>query len=187
MPRFLLSCLLLALCGCGSQPQEGADSSVPVPTNASAPASSTTTTTAPLAPTTTVYSPDTVEGQIEAAYLRSWEVFGEAIVQADPALLHESYAGEALNILVRQAEQLIEKGESVRLSRTFNYTVARIGAGRGAVADSFVNHSVTIDRSTGEPTEADPNEQVLGNYTFAKEGQTWKIIDIVIDAQPLQP
>jgi hypothetical protein len=57
----------------------------------------TTTSTAPERPastTTTAYDPVAVEGQVEAAYLRSWDVYADAVynLELDEDALAEVYA-----------------------------------------------------------------------------------------------
>ena len=61
--------------------------------------STTTTTTAPERPastTTTAFDPATVEGEVEAAYLRSWDVYADAVydLELDEQALAEVYADE---------------------------------------------------------------------------------------------
>ena len=63
--------------------------------------STTTTTTAPereASTTTTAFDPATVEGEVEAAYLRSWDVYADAVydLELDEQALAEVYADEHL-------------------------------------------------------------------------------------------
>ena len=62
-------------------------------------ASSTTTSTAPERPastTTTAFDPASVEGEVEAAYLKSWDVYADAVYNLvlDEEALAEVYADD---------------------------------------------------------------------------------------------
>src|SRR5690606_11752376 len=67
----------------------------------------TTTTTAPERPastTTTAFDPATVEGEVEAAYLRSWDVYADAVynLELDEEALAEVFADEHLELVRRE-------------------------------------------------------------------------------------
>ena len=78
----------VASCSGGDDP-EAASTTIAEPTS--------TTTTAPerqASTTTTAFDPATVEGEVEAAYLRSWDVYADAVydLELDEAALAEVYA-----------------------------------------------------------------------------------------------
>ena len=61
----------------------------------------TTTSTAPERPastTTTAFDPASVEGEVEAAYLKSWDVYADAVydLELDDEALAEVFGGELL-------------------------------------------------------------------------------------------
>ncbi len=88
----------VASCSGGDDP-EAASTTIAEPTS--------TTTTAPerqASTTTTAFDPATVEGEVEAAYLRSWDVYADAVydLELDEAALAEVYADDAPEHLHRR-------------------------------------------------------------------------------------
>jgi hypothetical protein len=134
--RWLLPAALVATIAAGCSSDGGGPSaSVTTP-----PTSERTTTTL------------TVEQEVEAAYLRSWDVYAKAVRDLDPSGLEESYASPQLERTRADVE--------------------------GRVKDRYRNHSVLLDPSTSEPTEADPNEMVRETYTLKEIDGQWKVVDI---------
>lgn len=181
--------LLVGLTGCGQDEEAPEAHSEPTEPDAAANEDEASTTTEPDRAETppTSYAPDTVEGEIEAAYLGAINAFQEAVIAGDPSDLGRFFTGRSLEALSSQVEDLAAAGQSGRFDRTFGITVSVISSedGVAAITDEYENHSVTLDRETGEPTEADPNESVLSNVTLLREGEAWKVSEIVLESQPL--
>jgi hypothetical protein len=143
----------------------------------------TTTTTAPERPTsttTTAFDPASVEGQVEAAYLRSWDVYAEAVynLELDEAALADVYAEEALSLRTAEVERrsLEERPSLVRVEHDYEILVA--GDGTANVVDHYVNHQVLIDPITKQPTEADPNDRLLVNSRMRLIDGEWRVVFI---------
>ncbi|HEY9558466.1 MAG TPA: hypothetical protein VIR58_17135 [Acidimicrobiales bacterium] len=142
--------------------------------------SSTTTTTVPERPastTTTSYDPAAVEGAVEAAYLRSWDVYAEAVynLELDEAALAEVYAGESLEGKREEIERRISEGQAALVRVEHDYEVVLVDDHTAQVIDSFVNHQVLVDPTTKEPIEADPNEELLFNFRLELTPGGWRV------------
>lgn len=145
------------------------------------PVDATTTTTVPERPpstTTTAFDPASVEGQVEAAYLKSWDVYANAVyhLELDEKAFAEVYAGEALDL--RRAEIMRREAQSrpahVRIDHDYDI-VSGADVTTANVIDRFVNHQVLIDPVTKRPTEEDPNELLLVNFKLSLIDGRWKV------------
>ena len=167
MTRRSLSVLLLVLVivGCGgSDDAKGPTATVGTDTTAE----STTTTAKALTP----------EQEVEAAYLKSWDVYAKAALALDPAGLEKSYDGDALEIVRQDIAKFKKDNTPARFKVDHDYTITISTAGVAAVADNYVNHSVLLDPTTRQPTEADPNKRVSEVYLLKEVDGTWKVITI---------
>jgi hypothetical protein len=120
----------------------------------------------------------TVEDEVEAAYLRSWEVYAEAVLELDPSGLEESYAGTALQVERDEVARLKGANTPVRVRVDHDYSIAMTGDDKAIVTDAYVNHSVLLDPSTRTPSEPDPNKQVTDLFAMTRIGGKWKVTHI---------
>lgn len=137
------------------------------------------TTAAPRPSTTSTSVALTPEQEVEAAYLRSWEVYAKAVRELDPSGLEESYTGDALETVRREVERYAAARTPVRVAVDHQVTVQILKDGSAAVFDTYVNHSVFVDPVTGEPTEEDTAQTVDEAYSLRREGGRWKVASIV--------
>jgi hypothetical protein len=145
--------------------------------------STTTTTTVPERPastTTTAYDPAAVEGQVEAAYLKSWDVYADAVYNLvlDESALAEVYAEEYLGTIRSEIESRIRDGRAAYVRVDHGYSIQVTDAVTAAVIDQYRNHQVLIDPETKRPTEPDPDEEVVDLVTLKYLGGTWKVTHI---------
>jgi hypothetical protein len=120
-----------------------------------------------------------VEQEVEAAYLRSWDVYTEAMRTFDTSQLKEVYIGEALALRLDEVGDLEAANTPARMSVEHDYEITVDGE-TAVVVDAYVNHSVLVDPMTGEPTEADPNNRLTTRYEFRKVGDTWRIERVLV-------
>ncbi len=139
--------------------------------------SSTTAPTRPTSTTTTVYDPATVEGQVEAAYLRSWEVYADAVynLRLDETALAEVYAERSLETRRTEIQDRIHRGRAAWVSLDHDYQIVIVDESTAAVIDHFVNHQVLVDRDSKAPAEPDPNERLLVNFQMKRAGGVWRV------------
>ena len=101
--------LVLGLVACSDDSDGGS------PTTESSSSSSSSATTAPeraASTTTTAFDPASVEGAVEAAYLRSWDVYADAVYDLvlDEEALESVYAEEHLETKRAEIERRIRGG-----------------------------------------------------------------------------
>lgn len=128
---------------------------------------------------TTTTEAMTSEEEVEAAYLRSWEVYAEAVRTLDPSGLEESYANEQLARTRAEVEERARLGEPSSVDVDHDYDIQILEEGFAVVRDTYRNHSVLIDPETGEPVEEDPNSEITEVYTLWEVDGRWVVVDIV--------
>lgn len=141
----------------------------------------TTTSTAPLRPTsttTTTYAPASVEGQVEAAYLKSWDVYAEAVynLHLDEAALAEVYADRSLESKRTEIRERISDKRAALVRVEHRYDVVVLSTDRAKVIDRLVNHQVLIDPATKVPVEEDPNEQIVFSFELVATDGVWRVV-----------
>ena len=107
--------LALGLVACSDDPEDSTPSTEET-------SSSSTTTTAPERPastTTTAFDPASVEGEVEAAYLKSWDVYADAVYDLvlDEEALAEVYAEEHLETKRRRSSDVLHEGRASLVRR----------------------------------------------------------------------
>jgi hypothetical protein len=120
----------------------------------------------------------TPEEEVEAAYLRSWDVYAKAVRELDPSGLEESYAGEQLQRSRDAVESYRQRNVAVRVRVEHDYRIVMAKPTLALVHDRYRNHSVLVDPQSGEPTEPDPNDVYSETYTLQEIDGTWKVTDI---------
>jgi hypothetical protein len=172
--------LALSAVGCSG---DGRDASAATTTVERTTSSSSTSSTAPERPastTTTAYDPAAVEGQIEAAYLRSWDVYAQAVydLELDEAALAEVYAEDHLQTKRDEVQRRIDEGRASWVRIEHDYTIQQIDSSTAAVIDRYRNHQVLIDPVTKAPVEADPDADVIDLVTLKLVEGRWKVTRI---------
>jgi hypothetical protein len=130
------------------------------------------------APPTTVDPQAAVKAEVEAAYLKSWDVYAEAMADLRTDGLPDAYAGDQLARTRADVERRIADGRRARFSVEHHYVIEMQGPDLAAVKDDYINHSVVLAQS-GEPAEPDPNTSVSETYTLARRDGRWLVTDIV--------
>jgi len=170
----------LALAACGDDDGAESERSSTTGTEATTTSSSTTTTTVPErepSTTTTAFDPATVEGQVEAAYLRSWDVYADAVyhLELDEDALAEVFTGEHLETKRSEIQSRIEDRRAALVRVEHRYTIQLVDPSTAVVLDVLTNHQVLIDPETKSPIEEDPNEVLSDAVTLRLEGGSWKV------------
>jgi hypothetical protein len=169
----VLLCGLGVACG-GDGPSEG-----PSATVAAGPTAPTTSVT----PTTTEPLREdppsgATEQEVEAAYLRSWDVYADAMLRLDPSRLGEVYAGDALDLRRDEVAGLARDGTPGRMRVDHDYEVVVLNATDALVLETYVNHSVLLDGTTMQPIEPDPNTTLRREYVLTKEPDGWRVSQV---------
>jgi septal ring-binding cell division protein DamX len=143
--------------------------------------STSSTTTAPERPastTTTAYDPAAVEGQVEAAYLKSWDVYAEAVynLKLDEHTLAEVFAEDHLATKRNEIQGRIDEGRASWVRVEHNYTIQLVDTSTAIVVDRYRNHQVLIDPETKEPIEADPDQELADAVTLRFIDGSWRVV-----------
>ena len=165
--RLLVAAVVLgALAGCGGS--EGGEG--PSATIQAADADPTTTsTTAALTP----------EEEVEAAYLRSWEVYAEAMRELDDSRLAEVFADELLDARTKEIADLRAAGHAAIIDIDHDYVIDVFVEDRALVTENYFNRSVLIDATTEEHLEPVPNEVVRRQYELRRLEGSWKVVSAI--------
>ncbi|MGH2703693.1 MAG: hypothetical protein ACRDJ4_00940 [Actinomycetota bacterium] len=121
--------------------------------------------------------------EIERAYLSHWDLWREANLKLQPALLEQVTTGVALDLLTRQVQEQKAINQPVQIRVEHNYRIVYPVPGQGpdvaTVEDTYLNHSVRLDPARMQPIEPDPNERVRSGFTLRKVEGTWKVSEVV--------
>jgi hypothetical protein len=172
-------CFALGLClvACSDDGDDGAS-----PTTAEA-SSSSTTSTAPERPastTTTAFDPASVEGQVEAAYLKSWDVYADAVydLELDEAALAEVYSGTSLKNLRTEISDRIAGRKASLAQVEHDYDITITSPTTALVVDAYRNHQVRIDADTKAPVERDPDSTLVYAFNMRLIDSAWRVAEI---------
>jgi hypothetical protein len=163
MTRLLLALAFAgALVACG-----GGGGSTPSATLATPPTTARTTTT------------QSVEAQVEAAYLKSWDVYTAAMRTFDTSHLVDVYVDAALKLRQGEVADLKTANTPAAMKVDHDYSVRVVDDYQASVVDAYRNHSVLVDPVSGRPTEADPNVIIRSQYVMLKVDGKWKIARVL--------
>lgn len=115
-----------------------------------------------------------IEREVEAAYLRSWEVYRRALRTLEVAGVEATHTGQALQTVTAEVAKLRAAGTPVDGTVDHRYEIEMTGTDSAIVVDEYVNHLVLLDAG-GNPTESDPNERVHYRFTLIKLEGTWRV------------
>jgi hypothetical protein len=136
--------------------------------------------TAAIVPTASVTATtlSAVEREVEAAYLKSWDVYADAALHLTTAHLDETYAGDQLARTATDIKDRIATRRTAIFRVDHSYAITLLAPDRAEVRDRYVNHSVLVDPDTLKPTEADPKEVIEDLFTLEKRVDTWKVVSV---------
>ncbi|HEX4866080.1 MAG TPA: hypothetical protein VFV32_00485 [Acidimicrobiales bacterium] len=173
---------MAALLSAGACGDDGDDATATTTTRPTTTSTSTTTTVPerPISTTTTAFDPTSVEGQVEAAYLKSWDVYADAVynLELDETALSEVFAEASLTTRRDEIAARIDAGRAALVRLDHAYQIVLVDDSTAAVVDNFVNHQVLIDPVTKAPLEDDPNERLLVNFKLQRIDGAWKVTHI---------
>jgi hypothetical protein len=173
-------CWLAVGCGAGTPASDAPAATLaegdPAPAT---PATATTTPTTGPAPTTAPpTAPATPEGEVEAAYLRSWEVYADAMLRLDAARLPEVYTGAALDTRRDEIADLTDARTPARMRVEHDYDVVVVDDTNALVLEQYRDHSVFLDGTTMQPLGPDPDRVVSREYVLHREADGWRVARI---------
>src|SRR6266540_4372477 len=146
-------------------------------------------TSATAAPTTTAVQPTTAStasasSELVAAYLRSWDVYADALRRLDASRLPTAFAGSALRVARQEVADHKVQGHPSLVRIDHHPKVLLLNATAGLVQDNYQNHSVLLDPKTGVPIEKDPNETVFQRQSLKRIDGAWKVVEVIEEKRP---
>lgn len=159
--------LLVVACNGG-----GGSTSTPV-TQAPATASAVATGTRNSTPTP---SPS-LEEQINTAYSRYWEAYGQALLNLDAGLVATVAAGDELQRIKQEIETLRSQGVALRVVIKHNPLIAEASANSATILDEMVNNSFYVNPKTKDPPQASGSgERLRDTFYLQKVGDQWQVV-----------
>lgn len=172
VPLLLAGACAALLVGCGrGTPKEARNA-----TATATAAMSTRTAASPLSSPSP--SPTSTQAQaVLAAYRRYWELYSQAVLNLDPALVEGAAMGEELEGIRSEIGDLRVRGRAIRVDVQLNPIVVEVRDDAAIVYDEFVNRSFTVDATTKEPRQASGSGEVVRDiYYLHRMGDgVWKV------------
>jgi len=137
------------------------------------------TATAIVAPTQTPPASATVspEEEVEAAYLRYWDAYSQALLDLNPALVEGVAAGEELQRIQEEIHGLRSQGLALRVDVSHNFVVVDMTSNSATFYDEITNNSFYVDAETKEPGQASGRGEILKDtFYFQKISGDWKVV-----------
>ncbi|MCL5107382.1 MAG: hypothetical protein M1401_00615 [Chloroflexi bacterium] len=154
---------------------------VPVSTGAAA-SDKATPVAAPALATTkpsnlqTANSP--LEREIEAAYLRYWEVRAEAFLNRDTSHLSEVMAEAELARTRQQIDDLKAQGRAARIVVEHRIAFLEVGEAKARLYDEYLNRSYLVDPQSKQAVQTPgPGGIAKVSYELKKIDGAWRVID----------
>jgi hypothetical protein len=115
-------------------------------------------------------------GEAHERYLR---IYSEAVLNLDTAHLHEVLAGEALQSVTDEVNDLKRQGRPVRINESDRLVaLTDVTETSALLMEVFTSRSVYVNPATGQPyPRTGPPERISQSYTFQKVDGVWKIVD----------
>lgn len=165
----LLVALLAVACSSGSE-AKGPSATVPPPKTTES--------------TTTTSTPQTPEQEVEAAYLKSWDVYAKAMRTLDPSGLDRAFAKDALELRRSEVAALKADGTPGRMDVDHHIAAIRVEGDKAKLLDNYVNHSVLLDPESGDPAEPVPNTPNSRTYSLERIAGQWYVTFVLDNAAP---
>lgn len=118
-----------------------------------------------------------VEQEVEQAYLKAFDIYVDALRRLDASRLPEAFTGEALALYTQEVADLKAANTPVRYEVEHDYDVS-VNGEAAEVVDNYVNHSVLLDGSTGQPLEPDPNQRLEYRFVLERREGKWLVVDV---------
>lgn len=119
-----------------------------------------------------------LEREIEAAYLRYWDVLAQAYFDLDGSHLTEVMAGEELRQTQEQIQQLKSQGRAAKVDVVHQMAFVKVAPESAQLYDQYLNRSVFLDTVTKEElkTSQPPTKEKLLFSMEKRDGQ-WKVVE----------
>jgi hypothetical protein len=119
-----------------------------------------------------------LEREIEAAYLRYWDVLRQAYLNLDGSKLSEVSAGAELARQEQEIRDLKAQGRAAKLDIEHRLTFVEVSSERAILYDEYQNGSVFVDPATKQelPTKQPPETERI-SFEMRRVDGTWRVVD----------
>ncbi len=117
-----------------------------------------------------------VAKEVEQAYLKYWQVYGDALLSLDTSRVPDVAMDEELRRIQEQVDSFKQRKQAVRVDVSHRYFVFDVSGDDAKVYDEITNRSWAVDAVTKEPSKG-PGESDLekDTYFFKKIDGTWRV------------
>lgn len=153
----------------------------PVPTNEVASSKATSVAAPALATSSPASLPvanSPLEREIEAAYLRFWEVRSEAFLNQDTTRLSEVMSGAELARTEQQIDELKAQGRAARIVVEHRIAFLEVGETEARLYDEYLNKSYLVDPQSEQAIQTPgPGGTAKVSYELQKIEGAWRVVD----------
>ncbi len=119
-----------------------------------------------------------LELEIEAAYLRYWEIRSEALFNLDPTRLPEVMAGAELERTRAEIVGLRDQGRAAKIVVEHRIAFLRVSDSRAELYDEYFNKSYLVDTQTKQPVQPPGSGGIAKiSYQLEKGDGVWRVVD----------
>lgn len=118
-----------------------------------------------------------LEDEIGQAYLEYWDAYSETLLELDPSLAEGHAAGEELDRIEEEIQDLAIQGLALRVRVEHNFAVVEASDMSATVIDNIVNNSFLVDAETKEPPEAEGSgDRFQDTFDMEKIDGRWVVV-----------
>jgi hypothetical protein len=119
------------------------------------------------------------EREIAQAYIRSWQVYAEAMYTHDTSKLPEVAARDFLQLCLNDVQQRKARGRATSVQVKLDFYLFDVKENTASVWDEYENSSYVIDATTKDPIgEPGQPERITDVYFLEKVGGVWKVVNM---------
>ena len=127
---------------------------------------------------TTTLPATSPEREIAQAYIRSWQVYADAMYTHDTSRLPEVAAKDFLQLCIDDVAERKALGRATSIQVKLNFYLFDVTDRTASVYDEYISSSYAIDASTKAPVGAPgKSERIVDVYFLEKLNGVWKVVD----------
>lgn len=116
--------------------------------------------------------------EIEAAYLRYWDVRADALLNLDTSRLSEVMAGAELKREREQIAELKSQGRAARIAVEHCIVFLKVSGSKAELYDEYLNRSHLVSMETKQPIQQPgPGGVAKVLYRLEKTDGVWRVVD----------
>lgn len=117
-----------------------------------------------------------LEREVEAAYLRYWDIRTQAFLNLDSSRLGEVMAGDELARAETYIQDLRSQGRAAKMDVEHRIALPKVTSDEAVVYDEYLNKSVFVDPVTKQELKTDaPVETVKVSFYLSRIDGQWKV------------